>query len=243
VGHTYFITTAPLDGHTIITYGNSGTTVVPFVQQVAYDPLVDEEPVGRLMNQRNVLVVKADAPVNTFDDFMRYARTNRVFASTSGVNGIDDLTARMMNMRYNTNIVPVAYDSGSEAILAVLSGETFASIGTLNAALAQVQAGGIKILALLSDEPDPKFPQYRTAIQLGYNVSLNNSIGFAVRAGTNPAIKKILEDFVMALPNDPEYVAAMDLIGLPVDPLTGEEFRRVTIAEIEKVKAILAEAN
>ena len=243
VGHTYFVNSAGLDGYTIVSYGNSGTTVVPFVQQVAYDPVGDEVPIGRITNQRNVLVVKADSPLNTFEDFMRHARANRTFASTSGVNGIDDLTVRMMNIKYNTNLVPVAYDSGSEAILAVLSGEALAAVGTMAAATPQFLAGGVKILAFLTDQPDPKYPQFKTAIEMGYDVALNNSIGFAAKVGTDPAIIKVLENFLLQLPNDPEYVAAMDLVGLTIDPLGSEDFLRVTLDEIARVKEILANTN
>jgi tripartite-type tricarboxylate transporter receptor subunit TctC len=74
---------------------------------------------------------------------------------------------------------------------------------------------------------------------LGFDVSLNNNIGLALRTGTDPAIRQILEDFLMALPNDPEYREAMRAGGMPIDPLTGAEYLELIRSEIAKIRSVL----
>lgn len=238
VAHTFFNST-PADGHTIIIYGNSATTVTPSLMRVAYDPLRDQAPIARVTNLRNALVVRNDAAANTLEDFINHARANPgIRVGVSGVNGIGDFTVHLMNQRYNTGLVPVGYDSAGEVVFALMGGEVAAMIGSLPAARSQIEAGTVRPLAFVADSPDPDFPEVRTALELGYNISLNNSIGFAVRAGTNPEYIRILENFFLQLPNNPEFQEAMRAGGMALDPLSSEDFLRLTINEIETVSSL-----
>lgn len=239
VGHTYF-KSVPNDGYTLIVYGNSGTVVTPILQDVEYDPFVDQEAIGRVTNLRNALVVSADAEYQTLEEFITYCQENPgVKLSTSGANGIDDLTARMMNLRYNTGIIPVAYDSGGEASLAVLSGEVQVACTSVSSAKSQVDAGNLKILALACDTGDPALPEYKTAMELGYDIALNNSIGFAVPGGTDPAVKAKLEKFVADVTSDPEFVSMMNEMGFVVDYLNAADFNKLLLNDTKIVQDIV----
>ncbi len=240
LAHTYY-KSVPNDGYTIIVHGNSGTTVTPFLQKVEYEPLIDEEAVGRLANDLNVVVVHKDAPVNNFEEFIAYTKAHpNTKIATSGVNGIDDFQIHLMNRACGIDVLPVAYDSGSEAVLAVLGGECFAANTSAASAGAQYDAGMIKFLVFLTDEPDPKYTHIPTAKSLGYDAALDNSLGFAVKKGTDPAIKQILADFIMELPNDPDYLKAMSAAGLTVAPLSMPDFQQFLQAEVEKVQLVVS---
>lgn len=239
VAHTYF-KSVPNDGYTLIIYGNSGTTVAPLIQKTEYDPFKDEEPIGRVTNLRNVLVVRSDAPYQTLEEFVKYCQENPgVKLATSGANGIDDLTARMMNLKYNTGIVPVAYDSGSEAALAVLSGECEVACTSVTGAQTHVEQGKLTVLCVACDDPDSNYPEYKTAKELGYDVALNNSIGFAVPAGTDPQIKAILEKFLADVTSDPEFVKMYTDMNMSVDYLNAKDFLDLVTNDYNNVKAIL----
>ena len=239
VAHTYF-KSVPNDGYTLIIYGNSGTIVTPILQSVEYDPFGDEEALGRITNLRNALVVNAKAPYQTLDEFMAYCKEHPgVKLATSGANGIDDLTARMMNLRYDTGLIPVAYDSGGEAALAVLSEECEVACTSVSSCLAQVQAGNLTILGLACDTGDPNLPEYKTCAELGYDVALNNSIGLAVPAGTDPEIKAILEEFLANVTSDPEFVSMMNEMGFVVDYLNIADFDALVHADAKTVQDIV----
>jgi tripartite-type tricarboxylate transporter receptor subunit TctC len=106
--------------------------------------------------------------------------------------------------------------------------------------LPQIDAGTTKVLSFVCDVPDPAYPQYKTAKELGYNISLNNSIGLAVHPSVDPEIKKVLSDWLAKLPNDPEYQKLMSDMGLAIDYLDSSDFLELTETEIETVKAVLA---
>jgi tripartite-type tricarboxylate transporter receptor subunit TctC len=243
VANTYF-NTVPLDGYTILTMGTDATTIIPLIQKVEYDPMKDQDPIGGISNNRNILCVKSDSRIRSFDEFIKYCQDNPgQKIATSGAIGVLPLTVQMLNMNYHTGLVPVPYDSTGLAVLAVVSGETLGSVGSMGGAKVQLNAGTVKGLVLFGHEPDPDSPEYKTAKQLGYDIALNNYVGFAVRTGTDPVIRKKLEDFLLKLPNDPEFVELMKNLGFPIDPLDGEGFRQYLISEINTVKKILASTD
>lgn len=240
VAHTYF-KSVPNDGYTLIIWGNSGTTVAPLLQKTEYDPFKNEEAIGRITNLRNVLVVSADAPYKTLDEFVKYCQVNKGMKwATSGANGIDDLTARMMNLKYKTGIIPVAYGSGAEAALAVLSGECKVACTSVTGAQAQVDQGKLRVLAVACDDKDPNHPEYKTAKEMGIDVALNNSIGIAVPGGTDPKIKAILEKFISDVTKDPDFITMYKKMNMSIDYLNAADFLNLGQTDYNNVKAILA---
>ncbi len=123
-----------------------------------------------------------------------------------------------------------------------MGGEAIGAVTSSPSAKSQTDAGLIRVLAYLSDEPDANFPSVPSVTQLGYpQVAFNNSLGIAVRAGTDPAIKKKLEDFLLALPNDPEYVTAMANAGHKIAPMNSVEYTAFLETTITTVKEVVAE--
>lgn len=242
VAHTYFKSVAN-DGYTLIVYGNSGTVTAPLLQTVEYDPFVDEEGISRVTNMGKAFIARTDAPFQTFEEFINYAQEHPgLKLSTTGANSIDEMICIMMNMNYDTNVVPVAYDSGGEATLAVLSGECDITCNGVASALSQIEAGELRILASACDVGLPAFPEVKTCRELGYDICLNNSVGFAVPKGTDPAIKAKLEKFFEDVCNDPEFIQTMYDLGYGADYLNMEDFYASTQEDVATVKRVL-EAN
>ena len=243
VGNTFF-SRQPPNGYTIAVWGPSGTTVLPLLQRVEYDPLVDQTAIGGVSNQRLGLFVGRDSPIQTFYDFVRFAQANPgQTVATTGVNGFGDLTVRLLNIRHNTNLIPVPYASAGEALLAVMGGETIAATNSTGASMAQIEAGTIRPLIVFANERDPMLPEVRTAREMGFDIALNNYIGFAVPAGTDPARIRVLENFLLRLPNNPEFVELMTNLGFTVDPMGAEEFHNFIASEIDIIREIIQATN
>ncbi|HMM22570.1 MAG TPA: tripartite tricarboxylate transporter substrate binding protein [Selenomonadales bacterium] len=241
VAHTSLKNERP-DGYTLIITGNSPSTVAPFLEKVQYDPINDFEFAGRFTNLHNVLVVKQDAPWNTIEEFIAYAKANpgKVKVGTSGANSMDDLMVRMLNKSLNIELVPVPFDSTSEAVMAVLGGHITAASGSTSTCLPQVQNGSLKPLAITSDTRDPSYKDVPTLIERGINLSLNNSIGIAAPKGTPKEIIEVLEKAIKQTVEDEGYKAVAAKFGLTVDYLNGSDFKATTQTEGEKVKGIIA---
>lgn len=240
VAHNAFLNEKP-DGYTLIITGNSPSTVFPVIEKVKYDPVDDFEFLGRLTNLHNVIVVKKDAPWNTIQEFVAYAKKNpgKLKVGTSGANSLDDLFIRMMNQELGIELVGVGFEASSEGNMAVLGGHIHANNCAVLTPLPLIKSGSMKALVITSDSRDPSLPDIPTLIELGINLSLNNSIGIAAPKGTPKEIRDFLEDAIKKTFDDPGYKGISKKLGLTPDYLNGEDFKKVTAAEVAKVKKIV----
>jgi putative tricarboxylic transport membrane protein len=136
-----------------------------------------------------VLTVAADSPYATLDDLlaaMKEDPTSVVAAGSSGAGGWDHirllLVAREAGMADEQlpQIRWVQFDGGSPAVTQMLGGQVGLVSTDLGEIAGFVEAGDIRILAALSDEPIPAFPDAPTAASLGYDVTGYNWRGFYV---------------------------------------------------------------
>jgi tripartite-type tricarboxylate transporter receptor subunit TctC len=240
VAHTAFKNEKP-DGYTLIVTGNSPSTVFPYLEKVAYDPINDFVFLGRITNMHNVIVVKKDAPWKDIHEFFADAKANpgKLKVGTSGANSLDDLFVRMMNQELGIELVGVGFEASSEGNMAVLGGHIDANNCAVLTPLPLIRSGSMRALAITSDTRDPNLPDVPTLIELGINLSLNNSIGFAAPKGTPKEIVAFLEDAIKKTFDDPGYKAIASKVGLTPDYLNGEDFKKVTAAEGAKVKKII----
>ena len=240
VAHTAFKNEKP-DGHTLIITGNSPSTVVPFLEKVTYDPVNDFEFLGRLTNLINVLVVKKDAPWNNFKEFLAYAKANpgKLKIGTSGANSLDDLMLRMMNQELGIELVGIGFEAASEGNFATMGGHINGNLCGALSTLPLIANGNLKAIVGTSDARDPSLKDVPTLIDLGINLSLNNSIGIAAPKGTPKDVLAFLEKAIKQTFDDPGYKAIASKLGLTPDYLNGADFKKVTAAEGAKVKKIV----
>ena len=70
-----FVARAAPDGYTVL-YQGFDLTINPLVRQLPFDPLKELIPVTQVSNMWEIIVAPADAPYNTFVEFVDYARKN-----------------------------------------------------------------------------------------------------------------------------------------------------------------------
>lgn len=240
VAHSGFKKEKP-DGHTLIITGNSPSTVFPYLEKVTYDPVNDFVFLGRLTNLLNVLVVKKDSPHKTFNDFLAYAKANpgKLKIGTSGANSLDDLMLRMMNQELGIELVGIGFEASSEGNFAVMGGHIDGNLCAALSTLPLIANGNLRALVNTSETRDPSLKDVPTLIESGYKLSLNNSIGIAAPKGTPKAVTDFLESVIKETVSDPGYKAMAAKLGLTPDYLNGEDFKKITAAEGEKVKKVI----
>lgn len=240
VAHTAFKNEKP-DGYSLIWTGNSPSTVFPYLEKVAYDPVNDFEFLGRVTNMHNVLVVKPDAKWKTIQEFIAYAKANpeKVRVGTSGANSLDDLMLRRMKQELNIQLLPVGFGSSGDANVALLGGHIDANFCGILSVLPAIRAGEMRALAITKATRDPDMKDVPTFLELGMDFALNNSQGIATVKGTPKEIVVFLEAAFKKTIEDPSFQATATKLGLIIAYLNGADFKKLTEAEGEKVKKVL----
>ena len=231
------------DGYTIGLATNSILAYQPLVNQSLTFKTPDAyQPIAKLGEMPVILVVRADAPWKTFEEFLEHVRKNpnKVRASVSGLRTVPDLVAQEFNKNNDLKLRTIPFTGGSgEALLALLGNRVEATLFTGAVGIpGQVQAGKVRVLAVFKKGVYDPVPEAISTIDAGYKTTL--SAQFYVMAPKGLP-KEVLDKLVSAsqqIINSPEY-AKFATEGYALDPKSPAELNAEIIRDTETFTELL----
>lgn len=195
------------------------------------------------------LVVKADAPYKTLQEFFAAAKASpgKIKVGNSGVGAIYHLAALNMERKLGVKFNNVPYNEGiGPAIGALVGGHIDAVITTPGAAKSQVDAGALRILGVMDARRFELFPEVPTFKEaLGQDLGLNMR-AWAVLAAPAKLPKKITDELVAAFDatvKSPEYQTAMKKQGIMPVILLGKDAETMMKDDHQTYQELIAEAK
>jgi len=222
---------APADGYTLMFVSDSTFQMNPLLySKLTYDPDKDLLPITRFSVGPVGLIVSAAMPVNTFKEFISYARSKqkKLAYGSYGVANQTNLALSWMSKQLDLDMLHVPFAGQAPATLALLSGEIDVILGNVvPSSIGFIKQGKIKVLAMSGENRLPNAPDAPTFRELGFN-DLDTSItmGLAAPTGTSPAIiDKIVAD-VRKVAQDPEAIKfASDNLSMRLMAETPTEYK------------------
>ena len=183
-----------------------------------FDPDKDIEPLGQHVLLPLAAAVKADAPWNTFNELIDYAKKNpgKVRVDTIGIGSPAHFNLEIIQSLTGAKFTHVPFKGGESVITAILGGHIEMTIDAVNKIWPQVESKQMKILLLSTKMAD--FPNVPTITELGYKQGLV-STWFAVytQAGLPEDVKKILVPATEKAIKNPESKAKIEQMKLVVE--------------------------
>lgn len=206
VGVTQLISTKN-DGYTISIYASPVFEITPFMNDVTYK-MDDFTFLGTVVQRPNVLVVHADSPWQTLEEFVEHAKANPGTtygdpAAGSAHLGFEALitAAELTDMKF------IPYSGGSgEAITALLGKHVDAVMALPADTYEYIRAGNLRALCIQGDERIDIMPDVPTAKESGYDVVVGLTNGFIAPAGLDPEIAAYLTNALEQAVNDPRVL-------------------------------------
>jgi putative tricarboxylic transport membrane protein len=125
-----------------------------------------------------IIAVDNDSPIQTLAELtaaMAADPSSLVTAGSSGAGGWDHIRLLMVADATGTEDLSairwVQFDGGTDAVTQMMGGQIDVVSTDLGEIAGFVESGDIRVLAALSDEPVPAFPDLPTAISQGVNVT------------------------------------------------------------------------
>ncbi|MPS28334.1 tripartite tricarboxylate transporter substrate binding protein [Pigmentiphaga sp.] len=242
-----FVARAPADGYTLL-YGTSGTHAAnpALYNDPGYDPVKDFAPVTKLTRVSMVLVVNAQSPIKSVSALIADLKANpgkRTFGSGGNGSALH-IAGEMFRSAAGVDIVHVPYRGNAAATVDLLGGRLDMMFDVIANARAQIDAGRLRPLAVLSLDPEEAYPDVPTLASSGYpgfEIAAWDGV-FAPANTPRPVIERLNAAFVAAL-KDPEVRKSLAARGVGATPGTPEELGRYVRAEMPRWAQVIRSAG
>ncbi len=121
------------------------------------------------------LIVPKEAPYNNLDEFVKFAKENpgKIQMGNSGVGAVWHVAALAFEEEFGVKFKHVPYPKGSADIAAALAGKHIdATLADPSVFKSQVEAGNLKILAVMSEKRSELYADIPTFKELGHNMTV-----------------------------------------------------------------------
>ena len=233
------------DGYTYLLTTNGPLTLNKFLYKgrIQYDPLRDFTPVAVVAEVPLVVVARSDLPANSLKDLIELAKKKDKGLSigSPGAGSLGHLTGELLRVQSNLNALSVPFNGSPAAQTALLGGQIEIVVDTITQFEAQIKSGQVKLLAILSAQRSPDFPQVATAIEQGYP-EMDVTIYYAIAAPKNvpPAVIARMNAEVNSALEQPDVRTRLKSMSLrPVGGTPQELAERMSDKTIEKWRVLI----
>jgi len=159
---------SPPDGHTLFIATNTAMLQVPLLQKKPpYDPLTAFTPVSLVGRYTFLLVVTPSLGVNSFNEFIAYARNNPGKINFSTYSGASQLAYAQIVKNAGVDMLRVPYKGEAPSVTDILGGTIHAVFATPTSSLSHIQSGRLKALAVTLPQRWPLLPEVPTTVEAG----------------------------------------------------------------------------
>ena len=213
------------DGYTVFVSCTPMIPINPYVRETAYK-VSDLAFVANVVTDPGVFAVRAESPYKTMADVIKAAKEKPGAFSVGVASAPGDDWFAMHQFegaaQIKFNIVPFAGDGPSWQ--AALAGHVDATSNNLGIVYAQMRAGKLRALAIMSDKRSPIVPDIPTFKELGYNFTSGSSRGFAMPKNTPKAVIDTFANAVKQVMSTEEFKANALKTAFPYDYQGPEEY-------------------
>lgn len=205
------VANAGADGYTLM-YTLSSVASVPeqAVLNGQKPPFSLEQfvPVARVTVDVVSLVVRADSPYKTYQDFAAALRANPkgMTYSSSGNYGISHFPAEMLLAATQSEARHIPYAGGAPMLTALMGGQVDFNVPVRTLALPHVQSGRLRYLAMYGAKRWAQAPDVPTLAELGVPIEFVPWTGLFAPSGTPADVLATLRKALRAASQDPQFV-------------------------------------
>jgi tripartite-type tricarboxylate transporter receptor subunit TctC len=232
------------DGYTIL-MALSSISIIPEADKILgrapMYQLSQLKPIARFTADPTVLVVRADSPWKTAQEFIADARKNpgSYAYSSSGNYGTMHVPMEMLKAKAEFSLLHVPYTGAGPAVLALLGNQVQAVSTGPASVLQQIKAGKARALAHWGDGRLASLPDVPSLKELGYPVEFSQWSGLFVPAGTPEAIIAKLRAAARQAAADANVLQVIQNAGSPILYLDAPEFQRFWDVDEKKMSEVV----
>ncbi|MBI3049225.1 MAG: tripartite tricarboxylate transporter substrate binding protein [Acidobacteria bacterium] len=165
----------------------------------------DLEPLVNLFFDPEVLYTAADSTFATLGDVLDRARTGRGRWGAANPASLERQVMERLKQRAGVAPAITTFEGGGDMLINVLNHTLDMGVGELQEIRAQLDAGRLRLLAIVGDERLPQFPDVATLEEQGIALAVRKFRGLAGPKGLPADVIAAWEAAIPKLLDDPTY--------------------------------------
>lgn len=245
---TDYVSKQPADGYTLLVshasvhiYATATRKVMPF------DPVNDFSHMGMLVEAPMVLLVRAQSPFQTLEQYLTAARTRPVRYGSSGIGSANHLFGEMLKIEGKApQHDHIPYQGSAPAMQDLLGGQIDSLLDPITTNVAQLKAGSLRALAVSTPSRLPALPNIPTFAELGFpKLTGSQWLGLSAPKGLPAPVLARLTALIPEILAKPDIAARLEEIQtLPrKNAVVGAEFVQLINTQIDTWRSVAKLAN
>ena len=203
----------------------------------------DLEPLVNIFYDPEVLYTAADSRFKTLGGVIDYARSNR--GRWGGANPASLERQVLERLKQKSGVTPAiaTFEGGGDMLINVLNHTLDMGVGELQEIRAQLDAGKVRLLAVVGDKRLAEFPAVQTVKEQGIDLAVRKFRGLAGPKGTPREVISAWEAAVPRLLADPTYTRLYTRNGLEPGFIAHQDYIRFMNDFGHQTEAFLKESG
>jgi tripartite-type tricarboxylate transporter receptor subunit TctC len=234
---------ARADGYTLLFAPTTVQTANPSLFKAAFNPATDLAPVGAIGRTRMYIVARNSLEAKDAKELVTMAKANpdKLSYASSGAGTAPHLAGELFKQQTGTVITHVPYRGSGPALQDVLAGQVD-FVFDPGVAFQHVRSGRAKMLAVVSADRSPFFPEVPTLTELGFpGAELDIWFGVWAPKGTPAEITDRLGRELSKMLASAEVGARYGELGAEPVYMATQEFRALLDKETTLLSKLITE--
>ena len=234
------------DGYTLVMPITSFPINPHLYDKLPFDTVTDFTPIVLAASAPLLLVLNPAVPAKSVSELIAVAKSKpgQLNYANSGNGTTAHLAGELFKKMAGVNLVSVPYKGGGPAVIDLIAGQVQVYFSTIPAALAQVQAGRLRGIAVTATRRVPLIPEVPTAAESGLpGFEVIGWFGLFAPAATPKLIIARLNTEINAVLKLAETQKRFSGDGLVPGGGTPEELGNFLRAEVAKWGALIRDAG
>lgn len=232
------------DGYTLLAPGVPIAFNTALGRKLPYDALRDFTPISLVVTQPLLVVVNPAVPVKSMAELVAYAKAQKqpLQYTSGGIGSYGHLWWEMLRSQQGIPGEHVAYNGIAPALKDVMGGQVPLLIDAIVPTGAQVQAGSVRGIAIVSEHRGKSLPALATLSEQGFKgFDAAPFYGVLGPAGMDPAVVQKLNSTLVKALARPDVRDRLQGLGFDVIASSPEAYAKLIRDEIARWTRVVKE--
>jgi tripartite-type tricarboxylate transporter receptor subunit TctC len=233
---TEYVAKAPPDGYTLLMGPIGNMVFTPILnKQLRYSTTKDFAPISTVATFPLIAVVTPGSNIKSINELVAFMKANPNKSNIGGSGPAFQFASELFRIKTNTSGEFIQYKSTSETITALISGDLLTSMVDTGPAIASINSGAIRALAVSSPNRIAALPNVPTMAEVGLpDVEFRFWAALFAPAGTPSNVVKLLENEINRVLKMPDVINLMANNQVTASGSTSEELNKLVISDLQR---------